>query len=179
MTSFFPSRIGKLHGGSQGNAALAQTKPAARGRKQPPSAESGHSAGHGESLPNCHLPVAAEMPGRRVLGPPKEAVLAAPRSFCFYPACKTTFNGTVTVGVKSDLLCQKRGGVPPAAELDFREHYDRLERSPCQVPCLLLPFLHGARHFLAPLASSLAVKPGYSHPSWSQRTKASVCCEKW
>lgn len=48
-------------------------------------------------MPDCHLPTAAEMPERRVLEPSKEAVLAAPRSFCFTLLRKTT--GKVTLWV--------------------------------------------------------------------------------
>lgn len=52
----------------------------------------------------------------RVLGPLKEAAVTAPR-FLLYPTVQHRYNGKVTVGVKPDPLCEKRGKVPPTSEL--------------------------------------------------------------
>lgn len=60
--------------------------------------------------------------------------------------------GKVTVGLKSDLICEKRGRFPLAAELDLSEHGDLIREEPLQTPHLLFPTL----------ASALTVKLSYS-----------------
>lgn len=59
------------------------------------------------------------MPKWRVLGSPKEADGAAPRSFSFNLAVQDNFKGKATVGVKCDPACEERGRFPLQQSLPF------------------------------------------------------------